>query len=541
MKTANFPRLKLKQFPKIQERESAESKYWKSFNVLSEHYIESGAPHSIDFHPNPNDSSYIITGSVKVSLYDGLTDKLQRSYARFNDDAYSGKFRKDGKLIVAGDKTGAIKVYDVQTKALLRQFKHHTGAVRATRWTSNGLHVISGSDDQSICKFDLATEQLVWSNTTEHSDYIRTIDTNSTSSDIFVSGSYDHSICLWDSRQKDPILKMYYDHPIEYCLLTPSGTLLLTAGSNEVKVWDILNNGKCLHTFSNHQKNITCLSMENSNKFLSCGLDGHVKVYSLQTMQVLHGMKFGSPLVSVGISPNNNKLVIGFADGNVMIRNKNKEASANNNINNNSNALSMSRHHHGAGAAAINRDENHIETERQAKLQPYEKLLKNFNYQKALNNVLLTKNPIIIVTLLEELCRRNGLTIAISGRNEVSLEPLLSFIAKYINNPKYSKLLIQVMERILDLYAGTIGQSDMIDELFMKLQKQVKFEIGLQREIFTVLGSLDCIINTATLPKGHNEFLSNNDNNHNLIANVSSNIGSNTQLGMNVEDILVGL
>ena len=69
-----------------------------------------------------------------------------------------------------------------------------------------------------------------------------------------------------------------------------------------------------------------------------------------------------------------------------------------------------------------------------------------------------------MITVLEELCRRNGLVIALSGRDEISLEPLIAFSSRYISNPKYSKLIIQVTQKILDLYASVLGHSEAIDE-----------------------------------------------------------------------------
>ena len=55
--------------------------------------------------------------------------------------------------------------------------------------------------------------------------------------------------------------------------------MALTAGGNEIKVWDVLGGGKLLHTFSNHQKNVTGLAFDGTgSRLLSCGLDGHVKV-----------------------------------------------------------------------------------------------------------------------------------------------------------------------------------------------------------------------------------------------------------------------
>lgn len=101
---------------------------------------------------------------------------------------------------------------------------------------------------------------------------------------------------------------------------------------------------------------------------------------------------------------------------------------------------------------------------------------------------------------MEELCRRSGLSIALSGRDESSLEAIIAFSARYVNHPKYSNLVIQVIHKILDLYANVIGHSDAIDELFLKLHKQVRSEVGFQRAILRVMGSLDGIISAATMP-----------------------------------------
>lgn len=92
---SNFPKLKLKQYAKVQDRETCEARYWKSFSITREDQLQS-SPNCISFNPTDNHSSYLVTGSVKVNLYDSQTDKVIRSYSRFSDDAYSGKFRKDG-------------------------------------------------------------------------------------------------------------------------------------------------------------------------------------------------------------------------------------------------------------------------------------------------------------------------------------------------------------------------------------------------------------------------------------------------------------
>lgn len=529
MKAGEFTKLQLKEYPKSQERESSESRYWKAFNNVRETTLDS-SPNCIHFNP-VDPSAYIVTASIRISQFDGLTDKIQRSYSRFQDDAFSGKYRKDGKLIVAGDKSGYVKVFDVQSKSMLRQMKQHQAAVRTTTWTADGLHVISGSDDKKILVSDLATEEIVWSSKNHHSDYVRAIDYHSSSPAIFASGSYDHSVAMWDYRQSQPVWNVDHGKPVEYCLFAPSGNIVITAGGNEIKMWDVLNGGRLMHSFSNHNKNITSLCMDSSSsRLLSAGLDGHVKVYSLQTLEMVHGMSYGSPLLSLGLSSESKKLVLGFVNGNVMVRNrKDKENIKSDNAEDESEIdvleqmerqLSQSRFLKTADKVHEYHHTVVLETDRGDHLQLYELHLKKFNYQKALDAAIATKNPVIVVTVLEELCRRNGLTIALSGRDEITLEPIVSFVGRYFNHPRYASIVVQVAHKLIDIYASIVGFSEIIDELFAKLRREVHSEVAFQKDAMRIIGSIECITNVSSLVKrkrhaveevGENKFNSNSD------------------------------
>jgi U3 small nucleolar RNA-associated protein 15 len=503
-----FPGVKVKQYANVQERETSEAKYWKSYVTTSEDKLPS-SPNCIDFCPLQPEY-YIVTGSTKVHLYSSATDKVQRAFSRFTDDAYCGRFRKDGKLIAAGDKSGYLKVFDTTTKAVLRQMKRHTGAVRAVAWSADGLNIISGSDDKTVKRWDLSTGEAVWDSrrATEgggnHADYVRCVSSNPVSNDIFVSGCYDHTVKIWDSRQASPAHTLRLGAPVETCMIASSGAVLLTAAGNELQMWDLLSGCRPMHTFSSHQKNITSLAMDASgSRVLSAGLDGHVKVYSLQTLQVVHGMKFGSPISSIGLSPDSKKLLVGFVDGSLFARTKKSDAlSAPGTVvagSASASAAAHTRFYKGAGLAAEQTEDGMVETERTVRLRPYEVQFKKFNYQGALDSALKTRNPLIIVTVLEELSRRSGLAIALSGRDESSLEPLLSFCARYVSNPRYARLVVQVVHGILDIYAGELGHSDSIDELFLKMRKSVKVETQFQREVLHVCGALDCIVSASSM------------------------------------------
>lgn len=79
---------------------------------------------SINFSPvSPYD--FAVTSSTRVQVYSSKTHQPKKTISRFKDIAYSGSFRQDGKLIVAGDATGLIQMFDVGYRAILRSFKGH--------------------------------------------------------------------------------------------------------------------------------------------------------------------------------------------------------------------------------------------------------------------------------------------------------------------------------------------------------------------------------------------------------------------------------
>ena len=49
------------------------------------------------------------------------------------------------------------------------------------------------------------------------------------------------------------------------------------------------------------------------------------------------------------------------------------------------------------------------------------------------------------------LFRRNGLKTAVGGRDEKSLGLLLQYLAKYINDPRFSQLLMEVVDVVLGI------------------------------------------------------------------------------------------
>lgn len=92
---------------------------------------------------------------------------------------------------------------------------------------------------------------------------------------------------------------MQHGKPLEDVQFFPSGGMLASAGGTEVKIWDIVGGGRQIQTLGNHQKTVTSLTItalhESSSamedvvsRLLTSSLDGHVRVFDMNTFKVLY-------------------------------------------------------------------------------------------------------------------------------------------------------------------------------------------------------------------------------------------------------------
>lgn len=63
----------------------------------------------------------------QVQVYSPTSLQIHKTISRFKEVAYSGSFRSDGKLLVAGGDEGSVRLFDVDSKSLLRLFKGQNG------------------------------------------------------------------------------------------------------------------------------------------------------------------------------------------------------------------------------------------------------------------------------------------------------------------------------------------------------------------------------------------------------------------------------
>jgi U3 small nucleolar RNA-associated protein 15 len=111
--------------------------------------------------------------------------------------------------------------------------------------------------------------------------------------------------------------------------------------------------------------------------------------------------------------------------------------------------------------------------------------------------------------LIQELVHRDALRVALSGRDEVTLEPILAFLSRHVTDPRFGEMAAEVAGVVIgeckreptnaDIYTPILGQTPLIDEMIGKMQSRIERELSFQRELMKLRGALDMTLAQAAM------------------------------------------
>lgn len=501
--SANRERVVIARNPTVPTQISPEQKFWKGF-TNSQLVKEHNAITHINFDPNsPHD--FAVTSSTRVQVFSSKTRKVVKNFTRFKDTVYCGEFRNDGKLLVAGDASGLVQIFDAHhPRTLLVSINPSTHPTHITKFhpTINS-QLLTCSDDRVARLYDISQSSKPLISFNNHNDYIRSGSFIPTSPNLIATGCYDNYVRIFDTRvgNMDPIIEFNQSSPVED-MLSLNPTNILTAGEGTVKCWDLVA-GKMFKSLHSFNKTVTCLSSAGEKGVLIGSIDGHVKAFDTATpnWDVKFGWKFGSGVLSCGVSPDFKHLVVGLNSGLLTIRTrKNSNIVDVTNNNNNKSKFKADKSNAFArfmrGADYKGEEEISIVDDKvqHKKLRPFEKDLNAFRWSDALNNALqdgIEKE--ITVTCLEELKKKGKIQIALSNRDETSLEPILTWCLKSIDDPRNVNIITVYVSCILEMYDALISRKPILEELILNLLKKVDIEIKKSQDAERIIGMLELL------------------------------------------------
>ncbi|KAI1350329.1 WD40-repeat-containing domain protein [Xylaria sp. FL0043] len=510
---------------------TAEQKYWRTFKnqLVIPTPTEVPVTHitaPIANSTGDNNDLFAVTAGPRVQIYSVRTRKLIKTFTRFGDNARSGEIRRDGRILVAGEDSGRIQVFDIKSRAILKTWTHHKQPTWTTKFSPTDLTTLmSASDDRSVRLWDLPSSEST-SVFLGHSDYVRSgAFIPGTMSNLLVSGSYDNTVRLWDPRtpsSSSSVMVFKHQAPIEDVLPLASGTTVLASAGNQISVLDLVA-AKPRHVITNHQKTVTSLSVaSNGRRVVSGSLDGHIKIYETTGWNVVAGAKYPSPILAVriitaGANDDDRHLAVGMQSGVLSLRTRltGPEATRERQREKEMEALlagtiathDKAKNKRKKQAAATKRLEMVGEgadviiandLSRPKREHQWQKLLRHGNFRGALDYVLNPTSkgygPLTVLTLLVALRHRSALRDALEGRDEVSVQPILKWVALHIVDPRYVSVCTDVATHLLDLYAEFADDSAELAAAFRLLYRRVKLEVERAQKAIQTSGMLDSLL-----------------------------------------------
>ncbi|XP_035215151.1 denticleless protein homolog isoform X2 [Stegodyphus dumicola] len=204
---------------------------------------------------------------------------------------FACKFRKDkdSDLLAVASEDGDILFYDTNSKEqkCVKCLSAHRNAIFDICWLPDRPHLLTASGDHKAALWDVSSSRLITS-FRKHTASIKSIDVCPEQSAIFVTGSRDGVINVWDTREKK--CTMLYDKPV------------ITIENAHCRKTFLPIKGK-KHSCKDVKSSVSSVAFQDIHNLASAGVaDGVVKIWDLRKTYISSHLCIPAPRHMLGYS-----------------------------------------------------------------------------------------------------------------------------------------------------------------------------------------------------------------------------------------------
>jgi WD40 repeat protein len=284
---------------------------------------------SVAFSP---DGTRILTGSDDdtAKLWDPSTGRELITLKGHSEGVASAAFSLDGTRILTGGFDGTAKLWDPSTGREPITLKGHSEPVNSVAFSPDGTRILTGGFDGTAKLWDPSTGRelitLKGDRTGRH-EQLTSVAFSPDGTRIF-TGCANGTAKLWDPSTGRELISLNNTQGLWSVAFSPDGTRILTGSvDGTAQLWDA-STGRELMTLKGHSETVDSVAFSpGGSRILTKSDDGTAKLWDASTGRELITLKRHSPfnlenskgrnIRIIAFSPNEKRIVSGFADGHV--------------------------------------------------------------------------------------------------------------------------------------------------------------------------------------------------------------------------------
>jgi len=275
-----------------------------------------------------------------------------------SDPVSSVAYSSDGRLIASGDLSGAVRVWDAASGAVIASFRSESNRVVSVAVSPDGTEIAAGGQDAVVRRWSLATgtalppltgataainavayrpdgsqvaaasddgQVYVWALPggtlagilPGHTSYVTSLAFTPDAS-VIAAGGEDDTIRLWAAQDGIALATLEgHSSTVSAVAFSPDGrTLASTGADHTVRLWNLLS-ASALRTLEGHTENVTSLAFSPDGRLLASGAggieDNTVRLWEVPSGALLHTLNPPGPVNAVAFSPDGTALAMGGA------------------------------------------------------------------------------------------------------------------------------------------------------------------------------------------------------------------------------------
>ncbi|MBU7583001.1 MAG: serine/threonine protein kinase [Nostoc sp. TH1S01] len=239
-------------------------------------------------------------------------------------DVNSVAFAPNGQILASGSDDQTIKLWNLATGTEISTLKGHLKWIWAIAFHPDGKILASGSADQTIKLWNLATTEEIRT-FTGHTAGVAAV-AFSPDGKILASGSLDKTIKLWNLATGKLIRTLTgHSQAVATIAFSPDGkTLASGSWDKTIKLWNVAT-GKQIRTLEGHSQFVLSLAFSPDGQTLASGSkDKTIKLWDFTTGETIRTLKQHSDKVNsvaYGKTANGIMLVSGSSDNTIKLWN----------------------------------------------------------------------------------------------------------------------------------------------------------------------------------------------------------------------------